>query len=112
MDVEALFRRRLRRLISAKFRSLDRFYLESGISKGHVSDILRGKGSPSISTLVKLAQALDAEVRDFFIFPERGLRDQAHELIRTATPETLRRVTRLTSEEGTQKPSRQAPHGR
>jgi len=99
MEVEALFRRRLRRLISAKFRSLDRFYLESGISKGHVSDILRGKGSPSISTLMRLARALDVEVRDFFIFPDRGQRDRVHELIRTASPEALRRVLHVLSEE-------------
>jgi hypothetical protein len=35
MDVAALFRRRLRKLILAKYRSLDRFYLETGFSKGH-----------------------------------------------------------------------------
>ncbi len=44
MDVAALFRRRLRKLIRAKYRSLDRFYLESGFSKGHLSEILRGHG--------------------------------------------------------------------
>jgi transcriptional regulator with XRE-family HTH domain len=97
MDVEALFRRRLRELITSKFQSLDRFYLETGISKGHVSEILRGKGSPSISTLQKIAVALDLEITDLFIFPERGARDEAHELLRTASPEMLRRVIRILS---------------
>ena len=32
MDVAALFRRRLRKLILAKYRSLDRFYLETDFS--------------------------------------------------------------------------------
>ncbi len=95
VDPEALFRRRLRQLIRHKYRSIDRFYLESGISKGHVSEILRGKGSPSISTLLKIAKALDVELREFFIFPERDPRDQATELLQTASSETVRRVLRL-----------------
>lgn len=105
MDVEALFRRRLRKLISSKFPSLDRFYLETGISKGHVSDMLRGRGSPSVSTLVKLAQVLDVEVRDFFTFPDRGPRDQVLDLLETASPETLLRVLRLLVEEDSRRPS-------
>jgi hypothetical protein len=44
--------------------------LESGFSKGHLSEILRGMGSPSVKTLFKLAEALDVEVCDFFVFPE------------------------------------------
>jgi hypothetical protein len=41
-----LFRRRLRKLILAKYPSLDRFYLETDFSKGHLSEILRGKEQP------------------------------------------------------------------
>src|SRR5206468_8410511 len=69
---EKLFRRRLRQLIARKYRSIDRFYLETDFSKGHLSEILRGKGSPSVSTLIKLARALGVEVKDFFVFPERA----------------------------------------
>jgi transcriptional regulator with XRE-family HTH domain len=94
MKVAARFRRRLRNLILAKYRSLDRFYLETDFSKGHLSEILRGKGSPSVSTLIKLAEALDVEVCDFFIFPERSERDRAIERMRTASPETLKRILR------------------
>lgn len=92
MDVAALFRRRLRKLIRAKYRSLDRFYLETNFSKGHLSEILRGKGSPSMNTLIKLADALEIGVADFFVFPECGERDQAVELLMTAPIETVRRV--------------------
>jgi transcriptional regulator with XRE-family HTH domain len=94
MNVAAQFRRRLRNLILAKYRSLDRFYLETDFSKGHLSEILRGKGSPSVSTLIKLAEALEVEVCDFFIFPERSERDRAIERLRSASPETLRRIVR------------------
>jgi transcriptional regulator with XRE-family HTH domain len=94
MDVAALFRRRLRKLILVKYRSLDRFYLETDFSKGHLSEILRGKGSPSVSTLIKLAKALEVEVDDFFVFPDRSERDRAIELLRNASPETVRRLLR------------------
>jgi transcriptional regulator with XRE-family HTH domain len=92
MNVAARFRRRLRKLILAEYRSLDRFYLETDFSKGHVSEILRGKGSPSVSTLAKLAEALDVEVCDFFIFPERSERDRVIERVRAASPQTLKRI--------------------
>jgi helix-turn-helix protein len=66
VDPEALFRRRLQELVREKFGSLDRFYLETDFSKGHLSQILRGKRSPSLSTIVKLANALEVQVGDFF----------------------------------------------
>ena len=63
---EVLFRRRLRELVIEKYGSLDRFYLETDFSKGHLSQILRGKRSPSLATIVKLAHALNVSVSDFF----------------------------------------------
>jgi len=86
-------------MIEQKYRSLDRFYLETDFSKGHLSEILRGKGSPTVGTLTKLAKALDVEVRDLFVFPERGLRDRALDLIALAKPDMLRRVVRLLTAE-------------
>ena len=64
MDVEVLVRKRLRSLIREKYGSLDRFYLETDFSKGHLSDILRGRNSPSLRTLKRLAKALDVDVFD------------------------------------------------
>ena len=100
VGLEQDFRKRLRQLIRRKYRSLDRFYLETGVSKGHLSEILRGKGSPSVVTLVKVAKALEVEVKDFFVFPERSPRHRAIELLETADPDTLRRVLRFFQEEG------------
>jgi len=66
-DEQALFRQRLRELVREKYGSLDRFYLETDFSKGHLSQILRGKRSPSLATIAKLARALDVHVADFFM---------------------------------------------
>jgi transcriptional regulator with XRE-family HTH domain len=72
LDEEDLFRQRLRDFVMAKFGSLDRFHLETDFSKGHLSQILRGKRSPSLTTIVKLAKALEVNVADFFITPSAG----------------------------------------
>jgi hypothetical protein len=69
-------RRRLRHLILSKYRLLDRFYLETHFSRGHVSEILRGKDSQSISALIKPVAALNVEVCDLFIFPSERLGDR------------------------------------
>src|SRR5713226_6410388 len=98
MDVEAVFRKRLRTLVKEKFGSLDRFYLETDFSKGHLSNILRGRRNPSLSTLVRLAGLLEIDVRELFVFPERGVRDQAFELLRDASPEALRNVVKFLSQ--------------
>ena len=66
MNEEVLFRRRLRQIVLDKYGSLDRFYLETDFSKGHLSQILRGKRSPSLMTMCRLAKVLDVRVADFF----------------------------------------------
>jgi transcriptional regulator with XRE-family HTH domain len=95
MDTAALFRTRLKQLILERYPSLDRFYLESGLSKGHVSEILRGVSSPSVATLIKLAEALEVEVKDFFIFPSEHRRHQTIALIETCSEEKLEAVLKL-----------------
>jgi transcriptional regulator with XRE-family HTH domain len=66
VDEEALFRRRLRQIVIEKYGSLDRFYLETDFSKGHLSQILRGKRSPSLATIAKLAKVLGVRIADLF----------------------------------------------
>lgn len=66
MNEEARFRKKLRQLVLEKYGSLDRFYLETDFSKGHLSQILSGKRSPSLATIVKLAKALGVKVADLF----------------------------------------------
>jgi transcriptional regulator with XRE-family HTH domain len=97
--IDAASARRPRELIQRKYRSLDRFYLETDFSKGHLSNILRSNGSPTVTTLAKLAKALDVEVKDFFIFPERSPRDRAIGLVQTAKPDVVRRVIRLLTDD-------------
>ncbi len=92
MDVPAQFRRRVEKLILSRYRSLDRFYLETGFSKGHASEILRGKGSPSLNTIVKLADALEVEVCELFIFPDRSERDALLERLLQTKVEKIRRM--------------------
>ncbi|WP_423968841.1 hypothetical protein [Candidatus Binatus sp.] len=43
MNEEVRFRKKLRQLVLEKYGSLDRFYLETNFSKGHLSQILSGK---------------------------------------------------------------------
>ncbi|MGB8683489.1 MAG: helix-turn-helix transcriptional regulator [Candidatus Binatus sp.] len=73
---ETFFRRRLREIVIQKYGSLDRFYLETDFSKGHLSQILRGQRSPSLATIVKLARALDVQVAQFFIKDARPQRSR------------------------------------
>lgn len=68
--VEATFRKRLRQLVIEKYGSLDRFYLEHDFSKGHLSQILRGRTDPKLGTIVRLAKALDVDFLELFQ-PER-----------------------------------------
>ncbi len=71
MGAEEQFRRRVRQLVLERYGSLDRFYLETSFSKGHLSQILRGQRSPSLTTIVKLAEALEVDVADLFLPTER-----------------------------------------
>jgi transcriptional regulator with XRE-family HTH domain len=97
MDTAALFRERLKYLILERYRSLDRFYLETDFSKGHISEILRGVSSPSVATLIKLAKALEVEVKDFFLFPEVNLRHKTIALLETCSEEMLKAALKLLS---------------
>ncbi|MBI2964252.1 MAG: helix-turn-helix transcriptional regulator [Deltaproteobacteria bacterium] len=66
MDEKARFRLRLRRLFDGRYPSLDRFSRETGFSKGHLSQILRGHRTPSLATIVRLAGALGVDLVDLF----------------------------------------------
>ena len=89
MDTLALFRERFGQLLFQRYPSLDRFYLEHEFSKGHLSHILRGTRNPSTLTLHKLADMLDVELVDFFIFPGKDKRHQIMALLADCSEETL-----------------------
>lgn len=95
MDTAAQFRDRLKTLILERYPSMDRFYLKSGFSKGHLSEILQGISSPSVATLIKLAQALEIELKDFFLFPSKNRRHHAMALLEECSEETLEAVLKL-----------------
>lgn len=106
MDTATLFRERLRQLILERYPSLDRFSLERGVSKGHLSEILRGVSSPSVAMLIKLADALDVEVKDCFLFPAQSRRHQARALVETCAEDTLTAVLHLLTTAATQTTTR------
>lgn len=67
--------------------------------QGHLSEILCSKGKPTLGTVVKLAKALEIDVKELFLQPEKNSRDCAIELILQARPETLRRVIGILKED-------------
>ena len=95
MDTIRLFRERLQQLILDRYPSIDRFYLETGFSKGHLSNILRGARNPSTVTLLKLAEVLEIEGKDFFIFPKENRRHQALKSLAQCSEAVLTRVIKI-----------------
>lgn len=89
MDTKKLFREKLREFVLSRYPSLDRFYLETDFGKGHLSLILRGKTSPSVDTLVRLADLLEVEVKDFFVFPRETVKHKAIALLSSCQDEKL-----------------------
>ncbi len=66
---------------------------EAGLSsKGYLSRIESGERVPSLETLLRLAQRLTVEVRDLLVFPQRGVVDQAMDLVRVRGPAFAARV--------------------
>lgn len=84
-----LFRERFGQLLSERYPSLDRFYLEHDFSKGHLSHILRGRRNPSTLTLYRLAGMLGVELVDFFVFPQKDKRHQIMALLAECSEEAL-----------------------
>jgi transcriptional regulator with XRE-family HTH domain len=65
--VDALHREIARRITAAMKRkdmTVNKLADFAGLGRGSMSEILRGKRSPTVKTLAKIAAALDVEVRD------------------------------------------------
>jgi transcriptional regulator with XRE-family HTH domain len=65
--VDALHREIARRIEQAARRkkwSLNQLADFAGLGRGYVSEMIRGKKSPTVRTLKKIADALDVSVRD------------------------------------------------
>lgn len=61
--------RRIAKLALERCLSMNHLADFAGLSRSYVSAILRGRKSPTLRTLEKLADALDVDVRD--LFPDR-----------------------------------------
>jgi transcriptional regulator with XRE-family HTH domain len=72
---------RVRALRAEKDWSFDAFVEETGLGRGYISELERGLVVPSLTSLAKLAAALDVTVADLVIGDSK--RDQLYELTRT-----------------------------
>jgi hypothetical protein len=88
------FARRLLELTNEKYGSVEKFLLETTFPRKVVSGILRGRGDLRLAMLAKLADSLDVDLWDLFVFPVRGPRDQIIDLVRKADAKTLRQIRR------------------
>ena len=75
----------IRLLRTKAHRSLGNVAEAAGLSPGLLSQIERGMGNPSLTTLVKLAQALDVPIGRFFVSEQ-----PAHALVRSGEHPQLR----------------------
>lgn len=59
---------KIKKLRNKKALTLEKLAFENDISKGNLSDIENTKRSPSLATLVKIANGLECRVKDLFDF--------------------------------------------
>jgi transcriptional regulator with XRE-family HTH domain len=57
--------------------------------KGHLLEVESGRAVPTLTTLAKLARALEVELIDLVNFPEQGLRHRLLELTRHLSQEAV-----------------------
>jgi transcriptional regulator with XRE-family HTH domain len=65
-DLHALFRARVRELAKARGYSINRLADFAGISGGFLSTVLRGEKSPTLRTIMKIADALNVDPIELF----------------------------------------------
>ena len=73
MDFIQVVADRISRLIRQRgYPSVERFAYENGLDKSSLSKILKGKRMPRFDTMIRIAEALDATLNDFYL-PEGAL---------------------------------------
>lgn len=60
------FIRKLRLLRESKGLSQEELAARAGLDRSYISLVERGRRSPTVNTLVKIADVLEIEIRDFF----------------------------------------------
>jgi transcriptional regulator with XRE-family HTH domain len=72
MNARALVARNLRRLRVCKGLSQEVLAVDAQIDRTYVSRLERGLENPTVAVLERLAEAIDAEIVEFFTIPRRG----------------------------------------
>ena len=72
MKARALVARNLRRLRVRKGLSQEVLAVDARIDRAYVSRLERGLENPTVAVLERLAEALGAQIVEFFAIPRRG----------------------------------------
>ena len=86
LKIKSLLGKKIRQLRKDRKMSIEKLAAKSMLHTTYVGDIERGNGNASITTLAKIADALDIEVYELFRFPidmldEKILMDRFKHLI-------------------------------
>lgn len=100
-DVKALFGMRMKELRKNADLSQEELAEKAEISSKYISRIEMGQHFPSIDTLVKLADALNVELKDFFEFAHaaespKELKRVIEGMLKEADTEKLRTLVKVT----------------
>lgn len=74
MKAQALVARNLRKLRVKQKLSQENLAVDAGIDRTYVSRLERGMENPTIAVLERLADALDAQIVEFFVVPSASER--------------------------------------
>ena len=69
-DIKILFGKRLRKLRRMRDWTQEEMAEKCGMSSDFISQLERGKNSPSLDTLQKLAEVLEVPIAEFFTQPD------------------------------------------
>lgn len=100
-EIKTLFGKRMKELRNNMGLSQNELAEKSNISSKYLSRIEMGQHFPSINTLIKLADALNVELKDFFEFAHEAtstgeLRESLRDLLSEADEDKLRLLVKVT----------------
>lgn len=91
---------RIKELRRSKSLSQEELSEKVGISSKYLSSIERGKGNPSLETIIELASALNIELSDMFTFshqgkPAKDLKAFIISILKDSDPERLKMTAKI-----------------
>ena len=72
MQIQRVVAHNLRKLRVAKGLSQETLAVDAGIDRTYVSRLERGLENPTVAVLERVANALSAQITDFFVRPRAG----------------------------------------